>query len=141
MKIDRRLFLAAGLALAWSVAWANGAAEVTTPPPGSPERIALLDAVRAALGLNPRASRFKVSHLRRAGNWAYFEGNEVVPLDGHEWQETDLTVKALLTQGKGGWRVLLMWTLPGDETTPLRRFERQLAGKRDQDNIPRGIFQ
>ncbi len=144
MSCDRRRFLAVGLALAWPATSANGAsangAAPTTPPPGSPQRAALLDAVRAALGLNPRASRFKVSHLRSAGNWAYFEGNEVVPLDGREWQETDLTVKALLAHGKGGWRVSLKWTLPGDDTHPLRRFERQLADKRDQDKIPEGIF-
>lgn len=122
------------------LASANGAAESTTPPPGSPERTAYLDAVRAALHLDSKASRFKVLHLRRAGNWAYFEGNEVVPLEGREWQETDLSVKALLVKGKAGWGVVLMWSLPRDDTHPLRRFEQQLASKRNHDNIPRGIF-
>lgn len=123
MKMVRRLFLAAGLVLAWTLASANGAAEYTTPPPGSPERTAQLDAVRAALHLDSKASRFKVLHLRRAGNWAYFEGNEVVPLEGREWQETDLSAKVLLAQGKVGWRVVLLWSLPQDDTYPLRRFE------------------
>lgn len=140
MNTRRRLLLAAVLVWAWPTARAGEGGVATAPPPGSPARTALLDAVRAALGLDPKASRFKVDHLRLAGTWAYFEGNEVVPLDGREWQETDLTVRALLARGKAGWKVMLIWTLPGDEAFPLRRFERQLAVRRDRDNIPRSLF-
>jgi len=99
----RRLLLAAGLALVWPALGTAAPELPAIPAPGSPERGALLDAVRAALGLNAQASRFKVLHLRRAGVWAYFEGNELVPLEGREWQETDLTVKALLRFAKGAW--------------------------------------
>lgn len=140
MNVGRRRFIVAGLVLAWQSAWAEDASECGTPPPGSLERSALLDAVRVALRLNSLASRFKVLHLRRAGNWAYFEGNEVVPLDDREWQETDLSGKALLTRGKLGWRVVLMWSLPQDDTHPLWLFEQQLVSKRHHDNIPRGLF-
>ena len=140
MAIGRRRFLATSLVLAWQSVCANNASECTMPPPASLERTALLDAVRVALCMEPRASRFKVPHLRHSGNWAYFAGNEVAPLDGRGWQETDLSVKALLSQGKVGWRVVLMRSLPRGDTHPLWLFEQKLAGKLDHDNIPRGLF-
>jgi formylglycine-generating enzyme len=46
---------------------------VSRPAAGSPERKALLDAVRAKLGVT---CEFKVDRLVVAGDWAYFEGIE-----------------------------------------------------------------
>ena len=46
-----------------------------TPTAGTPERKAMLDAVRAALKTR---SEFKVGHLRASGDWAYFEGRESI---------------------------------------------------------------
>jgi hypothetical protein len=50
---------------------AGGGGKATTPPQGSPERKAVLDAVRVRLQLK---SQFKVYHLKLNGNWAYFHG-------------------------------------------------------------------
>lgn len=140
MTPERRLFLAAGLALIWRSARADTAAAAHTPPPGTPERTALLGAVRSALRLNPRASRFNVFHLRRAGNWAYFEGNEVISLDEHSWQETDLTVKALLVHSGSAWRVEVLWTLPGNDHFSLAAFEQRLATLRQTHHLPGELF-
>ena len=140
MTPERRLFLAASLALMWRTAHADKAAATHTPPPGTPERIALLSAVRSALRLNPGASRFNVFHLRRAGNWAYFEGNEVVLLDDHSWQETDLTVKALLAHSGSAWRVEVQWTLPGNDHFSLAAFEQRLAILRQTHHLPGELF-
>ncbi|MCU0811215.1 MAG: hypothetical protein MUE59_09295 [Thiobacillaceae bacterium] len=143
------------MALVCRTARADKAAATHTPPPGPPERTALLGAVRSALRLNPGASRFNVFHLRRAGNWAYFEGNEVIALDDHSWQETDLTVKALLVHRGSAWRVEVLWTLPGTDsawrvevlwTLPgtdrfaLAAFEQRLATLRQTHHLPGELF-
>ena len=140
MTPGRRLFLATSLALVWRTAHADKAAATHTPPPGTPERIALLSAVRSALRLNTGASRFNVFHLRRAGNWAYFEGNEVILLDDHSWQETDLTVKALLVRRGSAWRVEVLWTLPGSDRFALAAFEQRLATLRHTHHLPGDLF-
>ena len=54
---------------------------VSAPAAGTPERTALLDAVRARLGTE---SRFEVDHVRTAGTWAFLRATEVVPLEGGE---------------------------------------------------------
>lgn len=57
------------------------AAGVSTPAVGSPARTAILDTVRGELGMAGGSSRFKVFHLKTAGPWAYFEGNEIVHVE------------------------------------------------------------
>lgn len=114
---------------------------VSVPPLGSPARTAILDAVRAELGMaGGGASRFKVFHLRSAGAWAYFEGNEIVRIEGHEWQETDMTVKALLREEDGRWQVQASWNLPDNERMPLRGFERRLEELRVRWQLPGALF-
>ena len=125
MTPGRRLFLATSLALVWRTALADKAAATHMPPPGTPERTALLGAVRSALRLNPGASRFNVFHLRRAGNWAYFEGNEVI---------------ALLVCRGSAWRVEVLWTLPGNDRFALAAFEQRLATLRQTHHLPGELF-
>lgn len=122
------------------IARGDKAAASHTPPPGAPERTALLAAVRSALRLDRRVSRFNVFHLRRAGNWAYFEGNEVIALEDHSWQETDLTVKALLVRRGSAWRVEVLWTLPGSDRFALAAFEQRLATLRHTHHLPGDLF-
>jgi hypothetical protein len=113
-------------------------ATVTTPAAGTPERTALLDAVRARLGTS---SRFKVDHVRAAGSWAFLRATEVVPLDGGEEQETDLTVAALLTTNVGaGWQVVELWTLPGDARLPMAEFRRRLGVFQVAGGLPWALF-
>src|SRR4028119_1664921 len=76
-----------------ALAQKGGAPKAATPAQGSPERKAILDAVRVRLQLK---SQFKVYHLKLKGNWAYFHGGEVVDAGEGELQETDLDAKALL---------------------------------------------
>lgn len=114
---------------------------ITTPAVGSPVRTAILNAVRSALALPTSGeSRFKVFHLKTANPWAYFEGNEVVHVEGSEWQETDLTVKALLQLDGAAWRVRTLWTLPTNERTPLHEFEARVQEMAKRSAIPEGIF-
>lgn len=117
------------------------AAGVSVPAVGSPARTAILDAVRSELRLaSDGGSRFKVFHLKTAGAWAYFEGNEIVHVAGREWQETDLTVKALLREEDGRWRVRALWSLPGNERLPLRQFERRIGDLRARWQLPAGLL-
>lgn len=133
--------LPASLALSPLAACAQpAAAGASVPAVGSPARSAILDALRGELGIAGGGSRFKVFHLKTAGAWAYFEGNEIVQLEGRQWQETDLTVKALLHEEGGRWRVRALWTLPGNERLPLHEFERRLAGLRARWQLPAGLF-
>lgn len=140
--VTAALVLLASLVFSALAAFAQPAATgVSVPAVGSPARTAILDAVRGELGLASGASsRFKVFHLKTAGPWAYFEGNEIVLVEGREWQETDLTVKALLREEDGRWRVHALWTLPGSERLPLREFERQLGELRAQWRLSGGLF-
>ena len=113
-------------------------ATVTTPAAGTPLRTALLDAVRARLGT---ASRFRVDHVRAAGTWAFVRATEVVPLDGGEEQETDLTVAALLsTSPTGAWQVNEIWTLPGDARLPMAEFRRRLGIFQAGGGLPWALF-
>lgn len=117
------------------------AAGVSVPAVGSPARTAILDAVRSELRLaSDGGSRFKVFHLKTAGAWAYFEGNEIVHVEAREWQETDLTVKALLHEEDGRWRVRALWSLPGNERLSLRQFERRIGDLRARWQLPAGLF-
>ena len=117
------------------------AAGVAEPAVGSPARTVILDAVRGELRLaSGGSSRFKVFHLKTAGPGAYFEGNEIVHVERREWQETDLTVKALLREEDGRWRVRALWSLPGNERLSLRQFERRLGELRARWQLPAGLF-
>lgn len=140
--VGAAVVLLAALAFSAILAFAEPAAgPVTTPAVGSPARTDILNAVRAVLQIPSNGdSRFKVFHLKTTGTWAYFEGNEIVHLEGREWQETDLTVKALMEQGKTEWIVRAWWSLPTNDQTSLQEFERQLAELRRRFNIPPQIF-
>jgi hypothetical protein len=118
------------------------AGKTYTPAAGTPERRALLDAVRKKLGID---SQFKVYHLSVNGDWAYFNGGEVVELEGEELQETDLGVSALLRRGKGAagrssWTVVEMWTLPTEEQLSHEEFVKRVFRRQKAENIPLSIF-
>lgn len=119
----------------------KAAAVATTPAMGSPERKAVLDAVRARLKLK---SQFKVYHLKLNGDWAYFHGGEVVDAGEGELQETDLDVKALLerkqTGGKTAWVVAEMWTLPTDDKLSYKTFVTRARQRQKASNVPADIF-
>jgi hypothetical protein len=111
---------------------------VTIPASGTPERTALLDAVRARLR---STSRFRVDHVRAAGTWAFLRATEVVSLDGGEEQETDLTVAALLSTGPdGAWQVAEIWTVPGDARLPMAEFRRRLGVYQVAGGMPWALF-
>jgi hypothetical protein len=118
---------------------AGGAA--TTPAQASPERTALLDAVRARLKIK---SQFKVYHLKSGGGWAFFHGGEVVDSGGGKLQETDLSVLALLQRktvaGKAAWYVAELWTLPTDDKLPRDEFARRVRRRRQAGRVPADIF-
>ena len=119
----------------------GNASRATTPVQGSPERKAVLDAVRARLKLK---SQFKVYHLKLNGDWAYFHGGEVVDAGEGELQETDLDVKALLERkqvaGKSAWVVAEIWTLPTDDQLSYKNFVARSRRRQKATNIPADIF-
>ena len=115
--------------------------KATTPAQGSAERKALLDAVRARLRIK---SQFKVYHLKVNGDWAFFHGGEVVPVEGEELQETDLDVKALLVRkragGKAAWAVAELWTLPAEHEQPYHSFVGRVRRRQRAEKIPADIL-
>jgi hypothetical protein len=114
---------------------------VVTPAAGSPERAAILDAVRTRLKTR---SRFKVDHMRLAGEWAFVRATEIVELDGNEQQETDLTVAALLEKPKGSttgwWRIADYWTLPENDEKPLADFTRRVKQRITAERLPPALL-
>ena len=111
-----------------------------TPPHGSAERAAIIDAVRRDVG---NSTEYRVDFLRATPRWAYFSGTEVAPLEGKELQETDLSVQALLERRAGGdpgWDVVERWTLPSEEQSPRKRFLEQLRLRIDHYAIPKALF-
>jgi hypothetical protein len=124
-----------------ALAQSSGAAKASTPAQGSPERKAVLDAVRVRLQLK---SQFKVYHLKLKGNWAYFHGGEVVDAGEGELQETDLDVKALLERkqidGKPLWTVAEIWTLPTDDKFPHKNFVARARRRQKLSGTPADIF-
>jgi hypothetical protein len=140
--VSAAVVLLASLVFSAVVAFAQTApAPITTPAAGSPARTAILDAIRGALAIPVTGeSRFKVFHLRTAGAWAYFEGNEIIRVDGSEWQETDLTARVLLQQERGAWQVRALWSLPTNGLTSLQEFERRVTKLRERARIRGGIF-
>ncbi|HZG52112.1 MAG TPA: hypothetical protein VEZ40_08245 [Pyrinomonadaceae bacterium] len=137
------LLLASCCALVSPVLAQSGEAgkTATTPSKGSPERKAILDAVRVRLQLK---SQFKVYHLKLKGNWAYFHGGEVVEAGGGELQETDHDVKALLERkqigGKPLWTVAELWTLPTEDKFPHNNFVARTRRRLKLSNTPADIF-
>ena len=119
----------------------EAAKAATTPAQGSPERKAILDAVRVRL---QSKSQFKVYHLKLKGKWAYFHGGEVVDAGAGELQETDLDVKALLERkqirGKPLWTVAELWTLPTDDKFPHKNFVARALRRRKLSGTPADIF-
>lgn len=114
---------------------------VTTPAAGSKERTAIMDAVRQRL---KSTSRFKVDHIRMAGNWAFVRATEVVPAEKDELQETDLTVAALLELPPGSttgwWRIADYWTLPGNDSRPLADFVRNVRARVRAERLPAALL-
>ncbi len=124
-----------------ALAQGGEAGKAATPAQGSPERKAMLDAVRVRLQLK---SQFKVYHLKLKGNWAYFHGGEVVDAGEGELQETDLSVKALLERkqinGKPLWTVAELWTLPTEDKFPYKNFVARTRRRLKLSNVPADIF-
>jgi hypothetical protein len=114
---------------------------VVTPAAGSPERAAILDALRTRL---KTTSRFKVDHMKLAGEWAFVRATEIVELDGNEQQETDLTVAALLEKPKGSttgwWRIADYWTLPENDAKPLADFTRRVKQRIAAERLPPALL-
>lgn len=112
-----------------------------TPGAGTPERKAILDAVRKHLDID---YRFEVFHLKVHGKWAYFYGNSLLD-DGPEKLEDD-TIKALLVkQGDKGmptsWRVVEIWTLLQYGTQEQEQlFIARLKDRQAKRKIPSDIF-
>jgi hypothetical protein len=114
--------------------------QVYTPQKGTPERKAILDAVRARL---KTGNQFEVDHLKVNQRWAYFRGNAVVFTEG-EKVETD-SVQALLerrnTNGKSTWIVSEIWNLEhGGTEDQFKQFVGRVAKRRKADGIPEKIF-
>lgn len=109
----RRLVSIALAALALGAAAPAVAQSVHTPPPGSPERSAILDAVRAPLieHVGGRVE-FVVETLRVGGGWAYLEaqpqrpGGGSIPAD--DYMDGNTTYAVLRQQG-GRW-IVDNWT-------------------------------
>ena len=74
-----------------------------------------------------------VTHLKVAGDWAYFEGNDSVP--GNELMETDMTINALLKSVHEHWLVVIYRTLTDDQ-----RFEKSLNQIRQNEGLPKAFF-
>jgi hypothetical protein len=85
---------------------------VLTPAPGSAERRAILDALRAELRRWHEVEvAFVVDRLRVARDWAWVETRPQSP-DGQSQYED---VSALLRREQGRWRVLELGVDPDDE--------------------------
>jgi hypothetical protein len=114
---------------------------VLTPRSGSPVRAAILDALRSRLKTK---SRFKVDHIRTTGAWAFVRATEVVPLEHGEQQETDLSVAALLEKAPGStpsrWRIVDIWTLPGNDAKPLADFSRRVKRRIAAERLPPALL-
>jgi hypothetical protein len=113
---------------------------VYTPEKGTPERKAILDAVRAKL---KTGNQFEVDHLKVNQRWAYFRGNAVVFTEG-EKVETD-SVQALLERrnanGKSAWMVIEVWNLEQQSTEEsFRKFTERVRKRQKAEGIPEMIL-
>ncbi len=114
--------------------------QVYTPEKGTPERKAILDAVRAKL---KTGNQFEVDHLKANLKWAYFRGNAVVFTEG-EKVETD-SVQALLENravgGKSSWVVVEVWSLEQQGTEEgFRKFVEGVRRRQKAEGIPEKIL-
>lgn len=113
---------------------------VRTPAAGSSTRTAILDAVRAKVGVR---SRFKVSHIRANDRWAFVRCVEVVD-DGDSLQETDLDIAALLERRRGtngeAWQVVELWALSTDQERPYSAFAKRLRQRVRTARISTALF-
>jgi hypothetical protein len=119
----------------------NAPVQVTTPGPDSPLHTAIVDALRNRL---KSSGRFRVDHIRAAGKWAFVRATETVTLDGGETQETDNTIAALLELPAGSkmgwWRIVDVWTLPGEADKPLAEFTRRVRQRLRAEGVPETLL-
>ena len=94
-------------------------AEVTEPKPGTPERKAIMDAMRVPLSKHVGKSVTFTGEVRLKGEWACFRGN-VDPTDGKVPEDEDIAADleldffALLEKDEdGNWQVK-HWGFSGD---------------------------
>lgn len=115
------------------------ASRTYTPRPGTPERKAILDAVRARLAIK---NQFEVDHMKVSREWAFFRGNALVFEQG-EKLEVD-SVMALLKQvkkgGKRAWQVEQIWSLGKDSDQPMENYLEAFRKRQQDDLIPADIF-
>jgi hypothetical protein len=92
---------------------------VLTPGPGSPERRAILDALRAEMRrFDRRPVEFVVRHLRVQSGWAWLAADPQSP-GGRSRYEREA---ALLVRRAGRWQVVARMPAAGErEGTPLER--------------------
>ncbi|HVG38284.1 MAG TPA: hypothetical protein VM870_03285 [Pyrinomonadaceae bacterium] len=146
MKIFLTILLAALASAEISAALApprrqNNGEQIRTPEKGSPERKAILDAVRRKL---KTSTQFEVDHLKVSGRWAFFRGNAVVFTDG-EKVETD-SVQALLERreeaaGVGRWAVVEIWNLEQSGTAEMaQNFARRVRKRAADEGVPKEIL-
>jgi hypothetical protein len=113
---------------------------VKSPAAGSAARTAILDGVRARLGVT---ARFKVTFIRASEQWAFVRCVEVVA-DGADLQETDLDVAALLQRKSGAngtrWEVVELWALSNDNERPYTPFARRVRQRAKNDRLPDALF-
>lgn len=111
------------------------------PKLGSAERAAIVAAVRRSVG---NKTKYLIDHLRSTARWAYFSGTEILPLEGEELQETDLSVQALLelrtVDGAPRWEVVERWTLPTEDQAPRSAFLHRLRDRTTRDGVPKALF-
>jgi hypothetical protein len=128
-----RLRLRTGLILALLHALAGAApacaapVDIHIPAPGSPQRQAILDGLRTALGVQ---SLFIVHHLRVAGDWAYFRGQP---------QGSKTEVAALLNRNaRGLWQVRAR--LAGSDAAIYQEFTAAVRRDKDAHALPDALF-
>lgn len=118
---------------------AQSASRAYTPRPGSPERKAILDAIRDRLGIK---NQFEVAHMKVSQGWAFFRGNALVFEQG-EKVEVD-SVMALLKQAgkesKKAWQVEHLWSLSSDSDQPLENYLEEFRKRQRDGRIPADIF-
>jgi hypothetical protein len=92
-------------------------AEVYEPKMGSPERKAIMDAMRVPVSKHAGTKVIFTGGVKVSGKWARFEGG-VAPADGKHVKadvadEMELDFFALLRKENGEWKVLF-WAFSGD---------------------------
>ena len=91
----------------------NALAEPYTPPIGSPERVAIANAVRASLAQlggefaedARRGAKFVIGTLKIEGRYAFFEGGGGQEINGR-MAYGPIDIVAFLGKGSSGWKVL-----------------------------------